>query len=209
MRIKTPLFYIHIDIMLIIFVFFSIFIKSIRDVFSSYIICYLFIVFHEASHIFVAAFFGKEIDTFYMRLCGVSVEFVKERFTINNKFKNSKIYLIKELMIYVAGPVSNIVLALIFHKIKMIYEINIFLGILNLIPIFPLDGYNLIKNILFIHFCDIKVIKVLNIINRCSKIIMLIIGIIILIYKCNPCLLFFLIYVIILDSSKVGRKVTF
>lgn len=202
MRIKTPLFYIQVDIIIIIFTFFVIFFKSVRDVLSSYMVCYLFILFHEASHVFVASLFGEVIDTFYIRLCGVSVAFKKERFTTKTKYKKEKMFLIKQILIYAAGPISNIVLALIFNNIKMVYDINMFLGILNLIPIIPLDGYNILKNTLLIMFSNSIVNKILKITNSCLLIIMLFLAIVLLFYTLNPCLLFFIIYVIILTSSK-------
>lgn len=202
MRIKTPLFYIQVDIIIIIFLFFVLIFKSVRDVFSSYLICYLFIVFHEASHVFVASILGEVIDTFYIRLCGVSVSFKKERFTTKTKDKKEKKYLIKQILIYVAGPISNMSLALIFNKIKLVFEINMFLGILNLIPIFPLDGYNILKNILIMRFSNNIVNKILKIINLFLLIIMSFLAIILLIFDLNPCFMFFIIYVIILTSFK-------
>ena len=64
MKIKTPFFDIKIDIIFIIIMFIFLFSNNIRSFLSSYLICYLFIVFHESSHMFVATLFGKEIEIF-------------------------------------------------------------------------------------------------------------------------------------------------
>ena len=67
MKIKTPFFDIKIDIIFIIIMFIFLFSNNIRSFLSSYLICYLFIVFHESSHMFVATLFEKEIEIFNKR----------------------------------------------------------------------------------------------------------------------------------------------
>ena len=56
---------------------------------------------------------------------------------------------------YLAGPILNLMLALFFYftnlKIDLI-RINFILGILNLLPILPLDGGMVLKEILKIFF---------------------------------------------------------
>lgn len=137
MKIKTSLFKIEIEILVITLIFISIFSLKVRQYLEMYYICYLFILFHELSHMCVGAILGEKIELLKITLSGVNVSFSKDILTSN-------ISLIKKMLIYLAGPISNMILAMMFRDIKLVYEINIFLAILNLIPIFPLDGYNIL-----------------------------------------------------------------
>ena len=82
MKIKTPFFDIKIDIIFIIIMFIFLFSNNIRSFLSSYLICYLFIVFHESSHMFVATLFEKEIEIFNIGLFGVNIVFKKLHYNL-------------------------------------------------------------------------------------------------------------------------------
>ena len=138
MKIKTPFFIIEFEIMFLIVFFSFILSNEIKKILFSFYMCYLFIIFHELSHMFVATILGKEIKLFKFSLAGVNICFSNL----------NKLSIYKEILIYLAGPVSNIVLATLFQYNKMIFEVNLSLAIINLIPIFPLDGYNILYNIL-------------------------------------------------------------
>ena len=43
---------------------------------------------------------------------------------------------------------ENLVLAYIFRKTILVYTLNIALCIINMVPVYPLDGYNILKTIL-------------------------------------------------------------
>lgn len=204
MKIKTPLFNIKIDILFIVVMFVFFLSPKLIKFFSSFFICYLFIIFHEASHMLIATILGKDIDTFYISLFGVSVCFKKNKYEIKKKVK--KDYL-KESLIYIAGPLSNFLLATIFKNIRMIFDINVFLGILNLIPIYPLDGYNILKNILLIKIKKDRVERIINLFNFLFLIALLIIGIICLVLLDNPSLIIFLIYLLIIENTNIKYKI--
>lgn len=139
MKINNFFFPIEVDFVLIIVVLSSLLSKTIAIYLSAFYLCYLFILFHEFSHILFASLFGYEVKKMKLSLSGVCVSF--------NKEINSEIYL-KNILIYFAGPASNYILALIFHNNSLIFSLNIFLGTLNLFPIYPLDGYNVLKILL-------------------------------------------------------------
>ena len=124
MKIKTPLFNIKIDILFIVVMFIFFLSTKLRDFFSSFFICYMFIIFHEASHMLVGTILGKSIDTFNIGLFGVSITFCKKRYEIK-KYTNKKEHL-REILIYIAGPLANFILAIIFKNIRIIFDINIF-----------------------------------------------------------------------------------
>ena len=164
MRINTPYFTIKIEpLFLIVFFIFLMSIKIQKMLFYFYA-CYLFIVFHEISHVFTAAIFDKQIDEFKITMSGVCV-ILKDNFYSKINKKNS---IIKDILIYISGPIGNLLLALIFHNNKLIFEVNMFFCIINLVPIYPLDGYNILKNIL--KSFNLKNINIEKIMNRISNI---------------------------------------
>lgn len=202
MKIKTPYFTLEIEILFIITLLISIFSLNFRNYLSNYYICYLFILFHELSHMFVASIFGKEINKFKLSLSGVNISFKEEYLNSMNIFK------IKNILIYAAGPLSNILLSILFINNKMIFSINIFLAILNLLPIYPLDGYNILECILNIFFNVEKCNIIIDIISKFLFLLLFILAIFQLIILKNPSILIFLIYIIILnESNKEERKI--
>lgn len=184
MKIKTPYFIIEFEIVFLIVFFSFLFSNEIRKILFSFYICYLFIVFHELSHMFIAAIFGKEIKNFKFSLSGVNISF--------NNIKRLEKY--KEILIYLAGPLSNLLLASIFSYNKMIFEVNLCLCLINLLPIYPLDGYNILFNL----FRNTKLnkYKILNYTTIIILIILFFLGIIQFIYTKNISIFIFIIYIL-------------
>ena len=58
---------------------------------------------------------------------------------------------LNKIITYLAGPICNLAIALIFYllnfKIELV-QINLILGILNLLPVLPLDGGRILKEII-------------------------------------------------------------
>ena len=92
---------------------------------------------------------------------------------------------------------SNFVLALIFKKIDFVFEINLFLGVLNLLPIYPLDGYNII--IVLLDFLGKS--SYINFIEGIFILILLFISIFVFIIYFNPSLLIFICYIILIKYA--------
>lgn len=146
MKIKTPFFILEIEYIFFIVFFIFLFSNKVKEILFSFFICYLFIVFHELSHMLVASILGKDIEKFKVTLAGVCIEFKKEKYNLIIA-NNSRINALKNILIYIAGPISNLILAELFYKNDMIFQINIFFALVNLLPLFPLDGYNILVNI--------------------------------------------------------------
>lgn len=132
MRLKIKEFNIYLDEAILFVSFFSIIFKGIRKYFENYFICFLFITFHEFSHMLIASLFGVKATRLNIRVSGLSIN-------LNKKERQG----IKWLIIYLAGPISNIILANIFKNVSMVNTINLVLAIINLMPVYPLDGYNI------------------------------------------------------------------
>lgn len=147
MKINTPLFTLQIDFLFVITIMLVFLSSEIRTLLTPFFVCYLFIVFHELSHMLVASICGKYIDTFSVSIAGVSIHFKQEKYC-TLPLKKGRRQALKEVCIYVAGPISNFLLAFLFYRVPMIFQVNLFLGLLNLLPIYPLDGYHILQHLL-------------------------------------------------------------
>lgn len=111
------------------------------------LVAFLCIFFHELSHGLVALIFGMDIKYLLIHPLGFFIEIEKlEEFSDE-----------KQLGVYFAGPIFNLILALVFlilfdkqevSMYKELFTINITLCLLNLLPVFPLDGGRIFNIIL-------------------------------------------------------------
>lgn len=176
---------IKIDIILCIIILASFLNKEINLYFSNYITCLLFTVFHEFSHIFIASIFGKQITEINFTVCGLNAK-------IHEKNKIQKCW----LFIYLAGPLSNLMLAILTRKIYLSFMLNMILCVLNLLPIYPLDGFKILDLLLKWFVPNIVRIKITKIISLMVMVVITIIGAIIMLNTKNPSILLIVFYVI-------------
>lgn len=176
---------IKIDIILCIIILASFLNKEINLYFSNYITCLLFTVFHEFSHIFIASIFGKQITEINFTVCGLNAK-------IHEKNKIQKCW----LFIYLAGPLSNLMLAILTRKIYLSFMLNMVLCVLNLLPIYPLDGFKILDLLLKWFVPNIVRIKITKIISLMVMGVITIIGVIIMLNTKNPSILLIIFYVI-------------
>ena len=165
MKLKLRDKYICIEEVVIITLFLCFLSNNARGFLYNYFICYLYISFHELAHILIASVFGYELKRINIRLAGMNAVF-RERFLG-----------IKGIAIYLAGPISNIILAILFRKIKIVYEINMALALINILPIGPLDGYNILNLILNIFVNKEKVKNIMNSIKKIVEIALIILAV--------------------------------
>lgn len=127
---------IKVDLKIFLIIILYILTKNI-EVFA---MSFIFILLHELGHAITGITLGLKIKKININVFGLSIEFEnygKER--INNK-----------IIIDLAGPAINIIsfiVAVIFKNEEIAY-INILLAIINLLPIYPLDGGRIVKNLL-------------------------------------------------------------
>lgn len=187
MKLKIRNIKCNIEQVFVIFIFVLILSPKARMYFNNYIVCYLFILFHECAHVLVASIFGDELKQLNIRLCGVNAVI-----DINKELHP------KWLLVFVSGPLSNLILAMIFFKIDIVRDINLGLAIINILPIYPLDGFNIIKMLLSYVLPKYKVKILLNIIQNLFIIAIIVLGIVLFIIFKNPSAIMFAIYVIII-----------
>lgn len=178
---------VKIETMFLIFVLVVLAFKGVRGYFENYIICFLFVVFHEFSHILVASMLGVECKGINVRACGM-----------NAVFSFSNMLSIRWLYILSAGPLSNVLLAIVFNQIKFVRDINLSLAIVNMLPIAPLDGYGICKILLECVLPKRKVKHILLALKYILLIVIVLLGIYILVFTKNPAILLFVFYIVIL-----------
>lgn len=186
MRLEKNNIKISIDELLVITIMSSLFSPCIMKYLSNYYACFLFILFHETAHVLVASLFGKRISEIRLSISGISIN-------INKKVEIEMFWII----IFLAGPIANIVLACMFINIPIVFEINIALAIINILPICPLDGYNILKILIKWYVSQEKSEKTINIISNIFLTILTIISLNLVIQYMNFSLIILTIYILI------------
>ena len=169
-----------------------------------YFIFFISILLHEMAHMIVGVCLGLKIKKIMFNPLGVCLEFIGYR-------ENKKT--IKKIIINLSGPLFNFIFAIIISHLNIEYKLkidlfytNLLLGIFNLLPIIPLDGGKILKEILSIKFGY----KNANIYSmNISKILLIFISLSysILIFKIKNVFLFFIIiylwYLQIIEEKKL------
>lgn len=152
----TKYLYIHI---LTIFLFIVCFLTGQLE---QILIAYAIMLVHEMSHLAAAVCIGLRPE-----------KLVIYPFGVNLKLKNKMVYsLADEIILYAAGPLSNIAMALaavcFFSDIPYSYDFyvqNMALFFVNLLPVVPLDGGIIVKKILSYYIGSKKAEKRMRIIS--------------------------------------------
>lgn len=123
-----------------------------------YAIMMIFAFLHELGHLGAGLLLGFKPKLLKITPVGFQIEFKTCFKDYNKKIKQGNRLCIKKMLIYLAGPMINMILILIGMIINMeqiasreiiIYS-NLLLVIFNLLPIYPLDGGRILKEIVHI-----------------------------------------------------------
>lgn len=164
-----------------------------------YVWLMLFAFIHEMAHTIVGLILKLKPKTLEIQPFGVGIIF--------ESFENSER---NKIIIALAGPITNILIALIFIFIKIkvqttIVNVNILLAMFNLIPIYPIDGGRILKAILTTKEGKERAETAINKVSNITLIIItLLSSILILVYK-NIGLFIIIIYLWILVMKENKR----
>ena len=156
---------LRIDLKIIVVILIFLFTGQLK----TYCIIMFFCFLHELGHIITAKLFKMQIEKIEILPCGFSSSFLCNIDNVSEIFKG---FSLQELIVAMAGPIVNIILALSFKfidnfqfsivtKQELIYS-NVLILMFNLLPLYPLDGGRILKNILNIKLRDNNTENILN-----------------------------------------------
>ena len=174
-----------IKLNLYIFLFLILFI--ITNQVEVYALVMIFALIHELAHLICGVILGFKPETLRIMPLGFSIEFETKLEDYNKKVLKSNIMSVKKAVIALAGPLINfliVMFGILFDLDSNIIYANFLLFLFNLIPIYPLDGGRILKNMLKIFFGNREAYKCMNCITNILFVILTMISsILILIYK--------------------------
>ena len=202
---------LDLKIILVLLIFF------LTDQIEMYLLFMFFAILHELGHLIMGMLLGFKPKGMKLIPMGVSICFHINCENYNINVKNGKIISLKKLLIAMAGPVTNFFIAIFFMVLnidvlnftreEIIYS-NLLIGIFNLIPIYPLDGVRIIKNIIHINTDLIKAYKYTNLISNITLIIITAISSIAILYFKNIAILLIVLYlwILLIKENNIYNK---
>lgn len=179
---------INFDIYLIISIVVLLLFKQVEG----FLLFYFFIILHEFSHVLVAL---------CLKIKPIEISFLP--FGVNAKF-NFLNHRRKEIVVALAGPVFSILVAYYFPQYKVQ---NLFIAIMNMMPIYPLDGGRILKNSMILKYGTISASQKYLKVVRVFCILLMIFNIILIVFQKNYRFLFvsFYIFQIVGDEIKQDK----
>ncbi len=195
-------FYIH-PLVLLIFI-----IAHFTKNFQITLLIYIVAMIHELFHLMMAY-------RLKIKIKGISIL----PFGISLKIKDNRIgNPIHEILIAIAGPFSNLLMLTIALILKSYFHLNsdnmsffilanILIGLINIVPILPLDGGRVLKSIFTIKIGFIKSFKIMKKITAITSIILLVSGVYLLyITKLNYSLILISLFLIYNLSKEISNN---
>lgn len=167
-------------------IFFILLLYILTQKVEIFTITFIFIILHEIGHIVSGILLGLKINKLELNIAGISLEF-------KNYGKERKI---NNIIIDLAGPIINLISAIIGILIKeeIIIYVNAMLFIINMLPIHPLDGGRILKNILLYKNSYKQTIKIIETISKYTLIILSIFASILILSFKNISIFILIIY---------------
>ena len=193
---------INLNIFLFAILFF------ITSQFELYALIMLFALLHELGHLICGMFLGFQVKTLKVMPLGFSVEFYTNIDDYNIKIRKSNLLILKRILIDFAGPMVNIVFIIISIALRLPQNItysNLMILLVNLIPIYPLDGGRIIKNLLKLIVGNKKSYTYTNKISNIFVIFVSFISSIAIYYYKNISIFFAIIFILVLILNENKR----
>ena len=180
-----------------------------------YVAMLIFAIIHELSHMIVGIILGFKPEKIELNPLGLSLAFKTNYNDYNLKIRNANAFEIKKIIVALAGPISNLAIAVFVGFltnsstiVNIIFYANLLIAIFNLLPIYPLDGGRVLKGFLHIRYGKWKAKKIINDISFAVTIILTAISSITVFYYKNIAIVAIIAYlwIIVLKADSIYRK---
>ena len=183
------------------------------DQLNLYILIMTFAFIHECAHIFLGMILGFKLKKIELMPFGFLCNLKPNIKDYNIKILKSNLVELKKIFVISVGPIMNLILMLLVKNDVMIYS-NLMLFIINILPIFPLDGGRFIKSLSKLCFGRKKSSYIINKISNIFIILLTFVCSILILYIKNIEIVFILIYLwylVILENKRymIKKKIYF
>lgn len=212
---------VKIDLKILLFLL----LFSLTSQIELYVLLMLFAFIHELGHLCSGIFLGFKPQEIAITPVGMKIEFKPKCEEYNQKVKKANTLAIKRAIVALAGPITNFIIIAITLVIQhvnpqwlawnntmnvatIIYS-NFLIGIFNLIPIYPLDGGRLVREILHITVGLKKAETYTYKISKFTLILLTIIASIAILYLQNISIIIILAYllgIVLVERKKYYTK---
>lgn len=208
-KIKNLIKKSHIDPTFFLLIIWYIINGEILDFF----VFFLALIIHEFGHFIVAKKLSYKLNFFKLSIVGASLNY-------DNSLENND-----EIKIALAGPLFNLISGILVSSIwwafPSIYSFSykffissLFLGLFNLLPVFPLDGGRVVMSFLSKNFDRKKVLKILKILNILFSFLFFFLFILSCFFNYNPTLILMVVFLLggylsVCDEGKYERLYLF
>lgn len=197
-----------------IFIFLIIFYITKQIEIYSFIMLFAFI--HEIGHLLVGILLKMKPEKMEIMPFGLAISFKTNINEYNKKIGKANLLELKKMIVAIAGPLTNLLIIIITMNIKipvqkglMIIYTNLLIMIFNLIPVYPLDGGRILKQIIHILKGKEKAEKNINDISIVTTIILTAIASIAILYEKNIGIFlidFYLWYLVIKENKRYTNR---
>ena len=225
---------VKIDLKIFLFLFLFLLTSQIEI----YVVLLLFAIIHELGHLIMGAVLGFRPEEIKLTPVGLKMKFkmdnlkMRENISTNNQLSNSSsskvknnlkingvnTLCIKKAIIALAGPITNLLIAVIVIIIgsfnaniinTYLYQIiiysNFLIAIFNLIPIYPMDGGRIINETIKLFYGNKVAYKLTYIISKTVLILLTAISSIVILYIHNISIVIILAYLWYLEILEIRR----
>ena len=197
-------------------IFLFLFLFLLTSQLEMYLLLMLFAIIHELGHLAAGLILKFKLEEIKLTPVGLQIQFkvsVKEY-----KLNNVKSYTIKKAIIALAGPLTNFIIATIMIAIaqiniglqytyifSLIVYSNLLIAMFNLIPIYPMDGGRVVKEILSIILGKTKAYKITYMISKTVLILLTAAASIAILYIHNIAILMIIAYLWYLEIAEIRK----